>query len=100
MRKFNKPLLALLIGSTLCSAAQAAAPGKPTIAWGNTKFAIVEVDQAATAYNNLVKVKNAADVSVSWNLWNGDTGTTAKIFIKWQRGVERPFNRIFRYGEF
>ena len=32
MRKFNKPLLALLIGSTLCSAAQAAAPGKPTIA--------------------------------------------------------------------
>ncbi|MFN1148400.1 glycosyl hydrolase family 18 protein [Serratia liquefaciens] len=81
MRKFNKPLLALLIGSTLCSAAQAAAPGKPTLAWGNTKFAIIEVDQAATAYNNLVKVKSAADVSVSWNLWNGDTGTTAKVLL-------------------
>ncbi|BEM80176.1 hypothetical protein SME38J_42790 [Serratia marcescens] len=90
MRKFNKPLLALLIGSTLCSAAQAAAPGKPTIAWGNTKFAIVEVDQAATAYNNLVKVKNAADVSVSWNLWNGDTGTTAKILLNGKEAWSGP----------
>lgn len=90
MRKFNKPLLALLIGSTLCSAAQAAAPGKPTIAWGNTKFAIVEVDQAATAYNNLVKVKNAADVSVSWNLWNGDTGKTAKILLNGKEAWSGP----------
>ncbi len=90
MRKFNKPLLALLIGSTLCSAAQAAAPGKPTIAWGNTKFAIVEVDQAATAYNNLVKVKNAADVSVSWNLWNGDAGTTAKILLNGKEAWSGP----------
>ena len=90
MRKFNKPLLALLIGSTLCSAAQVAAPGKPTIAWGNTKFAIVEVDQAATAYNNLVKVKNAADVSVSWNLWNGDTGTTAKILLNGKEAWSGP----------
>ena len=90
MRKFNKPLLALLIGSTLCSAAQAAAPGKPTIAWSNTKFAIVEVDQAATAYNNLVKVKNAADVSVSWNLWNGDAGTTAKILLNGKEAWSGP----------
>lgn len=81
MRKFNKPLLALLIGSALCSVAQATAPGKPTLAWGETKFAIIEVDQAATAYNKLVKVKNAADVAVSWNLWNGDAGTTAKVLL-------------------
>ncbi|TQI78181.1 chitinase (glycosyl hydrolase family 18) [Serratia fonticola] len=81
MRKFNKPLLALMIGSALCSAAQAAAPGKPALAWGETKFAIIEVDPAATAYNNLVKVKNAADVAVSWNLWNGDAGTTAKVLL-------------------
>ncbi len=81
MRKFNKPLLALLIGSALCSAAQAAAPGKPSLAWGETKFAIIEVDPAATAYNNLVKVKNAADVAVSWNLWNGDAGTSAKVLL-------------------
>nr|AAB49933.1 chitinase Chia_Spl [Serratia plymuthica] len=81
MRKFNKPLLALLIGSTLCSAAQAAAPGKPSIASGPTKFAIVEVDQQATAYNNLVKLKTAADVSISWDLWSGDAGTTAKVLL-------------------
>lgn len=99
MRKFNKPLLALLIGSTLCSAAQAAAPGKPTIALGNTKFAIVEVDQAATAYNNLVKVKMPPTFrSPEFMEWRHRQD--GKNFIKWQRGVERSFNRIFRHGEF
>ena len=99
MRKFNKPLLALLIGSTLCSAAQAAAPGKPTIAWGNTKFAIVEVDQAATAYNNLVKVKCRRRFGLlEFMEWRHRQD--GKNFIKWQRGVGRSFNRIFRHGEF
>ena len=99
MRKFNKPLLALLIGSTLCSAAQAAAPGKPTIAWGNTKFAIVEVDQAATAYNNLVKVKMPPTFR-SPGIYGMATPARRQNFIKWQRGVGRSFNRIFRHGEF
>lgn len=74
-------LLALAIGLFCTSAAYAAAPGKPTIGWGPTKFAIVEVDQAATSYNNLVKVKDAADVEVSWNLWSGDVGQTAKVLL-------------------
>ncbi|MFL9629130.1 glycosyl hydrolase family 18 protein [Aeromonas jandaei] len=74
-------LLALAVGLFCTSAAYAAAPGKPTIGWGPTKFAIVEVDQAATSYNNLVKVKDAADVEVSWNLWSGDVGQTAKVLL-------------------
>ncbi|MGL4794691.1 MAG: glycosyl hydrolase family 18 protein [Aeromonas jandaei] len=74
-------LLALAVGLFCTSAAYAAAPGKPTIGWGTTKFAIVEVDQAATSYNNLVKVKDAADVEVSWNLWSGDVGQTAKVLL-------------------
>ncbi|WP_421205898.1 glycosyl hydrolase family 18 protein [Aeromonas sp. 601027] len=74
--------LAMMVGSLLASSAvYAAAPGKPTIGWGPTKFAIVEVDQAATSYNNLVKVKDAADVEVSWNLWSGDVGQTAGVLL-------------------
>ncbi|KRV86149.1 glycosyl hydrolase family 18 protein [Aeromonas veronii] len=74
-------MLALAVGLCCASSAYAAAPGKPTIGWGPTKFAIVEVDQAATSYNNLVKVKDAADVEVSWNLWSGDVGQTAGVLL-------------------
>ena len=38
-------VLALLVGGLCASSAFAAAPGKPTIGWGETKFAIVEVDR-------------------------------------------------------
>ncbi len=75
-------VLALLVGGLCASSAFAAAPGKPTIGWGETKFAIVEVDQAATSYNKLVKVHaDGAPVSVSWNLWSGDVGQTAKVLL-------------------
>jgi chitinase len=79
-------LLALMVAGLFASSAYAAAPGKPTIGWGETKFAIVEVDQAATAYNKLVTVHaDGAPVSVSWNLWSGDVGQTAKVLLD---GVE------------
>lgn len=74
-------LLALAVGLCSVSAAHGAAPGKPTIGWGPTKFAIIDVDQAATSYNNLVKVKEAADVEVNWNLWSGDPGQSAKVLL-------------------
>ncbi|MCH1928741.1 glycosyl hydrolase family 18 protein [Shewanella sp. A25] len=85
---------ALLVASVLASAcsfdALAAKPGKPTLAWGETKFAIVEVNQSATAYEQLVTVKDAADVSVSWNLWSGDVGNTAKVLLNGQVAWEGP----------
>ena len=79
----SKTLRTGVVGRGLCaSSAFAAAPGKPTIGWGETKFAIVEVDQAATSYNKLVKVHaDGAPVSVSWNLWSGDVGQTAKVLL-------------------
>ena len=74
-------MLALAVGLCCASSAYAAAPGKPTIGWGSTKFAIVEVSQSATSYNELVKVKDGADVEVNWNLWSGDLGQSAKVLL-------------------
>lgn len=83
-------MLALAVGLCCASSAYAAAPGKPTIGWGPTKFSIVEVDQAATAYNNLVKRKDAADVEVNWNLWSGDLGQSAKVLLNGQEVWSGP----------
>lgn len=66
---------------TLLGLAECGPPGKPTLGWGERTFAIVEVNQAATAYNQLVKRKDAADVSVSWNVWSGDSAETAKVLL-------------------
>ncbi|MBW3531598.1 glycosyl hydrolase family 18 protein [Shewanella sp. NKUCC06_TVS] len=74
-------LVASALASTISASVFAAAPGKPTLGWGETKFAIIEVNQAATAYNQLVTVKDAADVSVSWNLWSGDVGNRAQVLL-------------------
>lgn len=51
--KFLKPKYLALFVAAAASPVFAAVPGKATIASGNDKFAIVEVDQSATAYNNL-----------------------------------------------
>lgn len=64
----------------ICSSARA-----PTIGYGNDKFALVEVDQAAQDYNNLVKVHNdGVDVKVEWNVWSGDAPTSAKVLLDGQ----------------
>ena len=82
----TKPsVTALVVASALAAPAMAAKPGKPALAWGETKFSIIEINQAATAYNQMVTVKDAANVSVSWNLWSGDVGDTAKVLLD---GVE------------
>ncbi|XP_045503849.1 chitinase A-like [Colias croceus] len=72
---------ALIVALGLFAAAQCAPPGKPTLGWGERTFAIVEVNQAATAYNQLVTRKDAADVTVSWNVWSGDSAETAKVLL-------------------
>ena len=83
-------LVASALASTVSVSAFAAAPGKPTIGWGETKFAIIEVNQAATAYNQLVTIKDAADVSVSWNLWSGDVGNKAQVLLNGNVAWEGP----------
>ncbi len=88
----SKPawLIASALASMVSVSAYAALPGKPTIAWGETKFAIIEVNQSATAYNDLVKIKDAADISVSWNLWSGDVGKTAQVLLDGELVWEGP----------
>ncbi|MGB7996372.1 MAG: chitinase N-terminal domain-containing protein, partial [Photobacterium halotolerans] len=56
-----------------------AAPGTPQLAWMETDYAIVEVDQAATAYKDLVTVKTAADVPVAWQRYSGETADHWKV---------------------
>ena len=88
-------LLALLVGGLCTTSAFAAAPGKPTIGSGPTKFAIVEVNQAASAYNQLVTVhKDGAPVSVTWNLWSGDVGQTAKVLLDGKGWVSRSSSAV------
>lgn len=81
MNKTSVSLLALLIGAVLAPVSQAALPGKPSLGADETTFSIIDINQSATAYNQLVTVKNAADVTVTWNLWTGDAGQTAKVLL-------------------
>ncbi|GBP04526.1 Chitinase A [Eumeta japonica] len=53
---------------------------------------MVEVNQAATAYNQLVKKHDAAEVSVSWDLWTGNTGdVTSKVLLNGEEFWSGPF---------
>lgn len=61
--------------------AECGPPGRPSLGWGERTFAIVEVNQAATAYNQLVNRKDAADVSVTWNVWTGDAADSSKVLL-------------------
>lgn len=61
--------------------AECGPPGRPSLGWGERTFAIVEVNQAATAYNQLVNRKDAADVSVTWNVWSGDAADSSKVLL-------------------
>jgi chitinase len=79
--KFMQPKYLALFVAAVAGSAFAGAPGKPTIASGNDKFAIIEVDQAAQDYNSLVKVHDAADVTVQWDVWSGDAPTSAKVLL-------------------
>lgn len=53
--KFMKPKYLALFIAAATSSAFAAAPGAPTIGYGNDKFALVEVDQAAQIITILSK---------------------------------------------
>lgn len=59
-----------------------AAPGAPQIDWMETSFAIIEVDDAATAYENLVTVHDYAEVPVAWTKWSGDDGDTVQYLLR------------------
>lgn len=73
--------LALLIASVLSLPVLADAPNKPSVSLSQTVYPIIEIDQAATAYNDLVTINDAVTVSVNWTLWSGETGDTVKVLL-------------------
>ncbi|MBV7261402.1 chitinase [Photobacterium sp. WH24] len=77
---FNKlnPVAAGIAVMTMSWGAMAA-PGTPQIAWMETDYAIVEVDQAASAYKSLITVKPAAEVPVAWQRYSGETADLWKV---------------------
>ncbi|MHA1000133.1 glycosyl hydrolase family 18 protein [Leclercia pneumoniae] len=83
--KFIKPKYLALFVAAATSSAFAALPGTPSITTGNDKFALVQVDQTAQDYNNLIKVhKDGVDVKVEWTVWSGDAPTSAKVLLDGQ----------------
>ena len=99
--KFMKPKYLALFIAAATSSAFAAAPGTPSITSGNDKFALVEVDQAAQDYNNLIKVhKEGVDVKVEWNVWSGDAPTSAKVLLDgntvWPGAGSAPGSATFK----
>ncbi|MBV7297592.1 glycosyl hydrolase family 18 protein [Enterovibrio paralichthyis] len=77
---FLKGLLAASIASAISSPA-IAAPGAPIISWMETNFAIIEVNDAATAYKDLVKVKPYAEVPVTWDRWSGEPADSWRVLL-------------------
>ena len=74
-------VLTFLVVSLCAAWALASAPGKPTIEEGETIFAIVDVNPSATSYRDLVTVKEAAEVSVSWVLHSGQAAASAQVLL-------------------
>ncbi|CAG5056776.1 unnamed protein product [Parnassius apollo] len=77
----GRHIMKLLLGVGFLAFVKCGPPGKPSLGWGERVFSIVEVNQAATAYNQLVKKKDAADVTVTWNVWSGDPADKARVLL-------------------
>ena len=76
----------------LASSSAIAAPGAPTIDWMETSFAIIEVDEAATAYEQLVTINDYAEVPVAWSKWSGDPATTAQYLLNGEVVLEQSIS--------
>ena len=81
-----------LLAFGLASTSAIAAPGAPTIDWMETSFAIIEVDDAATAYEQLITVNDYAEVPVAWSKWSGDAATTARYLLNGEVVLEQSIS--------
>ncbi|WP_394212852.1 glycosyl hydrolase family 18 protein [Enterovibrio calviensis] len=77
---FLKGLLAASVAGALSTPAFAA-PGAPVISWMETNFSIIEVNDAATAYKDLVTVKPYAEVPVTWDRWSGEPADSWRVLL-------------------
>lgn len=73
--KLSRVALAVGLIAGLSSLSATAAPGAPRIEWMETNFALVEVSENGTAYNQVITVKDFAEIPVSWAKSGGTNGT-------------------------
>ncbi|HEY8569259.1 glycosyl hydrolase family 18 protein [Microbulbifer sp.] len=81
-----------LLALGLASSSAIAAPGAPTIDWMETSFAVIEVDDAATSYEQLVTINDYAEVPVAWSKWSGDPATSAQYLLNGQVVLEQSIS--------
>lgn len=103
LNKLNM-LIPFLIPCSLISIQSIAQPlGKPTIAWGPTKFSLTEVNPSATAYNQLVNRKDFVDIHINWNLWSGTLGDRSKVFFNdtlvWEGSNSRSGSAVIQWHQ-
>ncbi|WP_036830402.1 chitinase N-terminal domain-containing protein, partial [Photobacterium sanctipauli] len=80
MKKYPLSLLATSI--MLSTTAYAAAPGAPTIDWGEHTYALVELDRDKPAYNQIVVgIHDEVSVELGWTVWSGDPAETSNVLI-------------------
>lgn len=77
----NILMLFIFFAASILTFIECGLPQKPTLAWGERKFTIVELSNQAIAYNQLVKKKSAVDVPVKWNVWSGDAVTKSRVLL-------------------
>ncbi|AKC91706.1 chitinase [Lambdina fiscellaria nucleopolyhedrovirus] len=73
--------LAFFCFSTIVCAGAVQRPGVPVIDWADRNYALVSVDQSAVAYETLVQRRESITLDVSWNVWSGDAGDVAYVFL-------------------
>lgn len=74
-------LATAILTTSAASSAFGAPPGAPTINWMESNFAIIEINETASAYAQLVSISDYAEVPVTWSKWSGDTATSAKYLL-------------------
>ncbi len=73
--KLSRVAMAMGLAGSLFSMSVNAAPGQPRIEWMETNFALVEVAESGTAYNQVITKKDFAEVPVSWAKSGGTNGS-------------------------
>lgn len=92
MKFSSNQLFALATLALSASSVNAAAPGAATIEWMENNFAIIEIDETASAYADLVSRKDHAEIPVSWTKWSGDAATSAQYLLNGQVVLEQTLS--------
>nr|ADO85435.1 chitinase [Pieris rapae granulovirus] len=57
-----------------------AKPGAPQIKWGTHKYSLVELNEQAVSYNNLIVAnRDSVTVNLEWDVWSGTKGTSVQL---------------------